>query len=77
MRGGDYSFDIGSAGSASLVIQTVLPALFGADKPSTVTVTGGTHNPWAPPFDFLAETFLPAVATAGFKIGRASCRERV
>ncbi|UCF14598.1 MAG: RNA 3'-terminal phosphate cyclase [Phycisphaerales bacterium] len=66
IRGGDYSFDIGSAGSASLVVQTILPALFLADEPSTVTVTGGTHNPWAPPFDFLAETFLPAVASAGF-----------
>ncbi|HUT45020.1 MAG TPA: RNA 3'-terminal phosphate cyclase [Sedimentisphaerales bacterium] len=66
IRGGNFSFDIGSAGSASLVIQTILPALFLADKPSTVTVTGGTHNPWAPPFDFLAETFLPAIATAGF-----------
>ena len=66
IRSGDFSFDIGSAGSASLVIQTVLPALFLADKPSTVTVTGGTHNPWAPPFDFLAETFLPAIVTAGF-----------
>ena len=65
VRGGDYSFDIGSAGSASLVVQTVLPALFLADAPSTVTVTGGTHNPWAPPFDFLAETFLPAIAQAG------------
>jgi len=68
---GDFSFEIGSAGSASLVIQTVLPALFLADKTSTVTVTGGTHNPWAPPFDFLAETFLPAIATAGF---RCDCR---
>jgi RNA 3'-terminal phosphate cyclase (ATP) len=68
---GDYSFDIGSAGSASLVIQTVLPALFLAGKSSTVTVTGGTHNPWAPPFDFLRETFLPAIATAGFQ---AECR---
>jgi len=66
IRSGDFSFDIGSAGSASLVIQTILPALFLADKPSTVTVTGGTHNPWAPPFDFLAETFLPAIRTAGF-----------
>jgi len=71
VRGGDYSFDIGSAGSASLVIQTVLPALFLADKPSTVTVTGGTHNPWAPPFDFLRETFLPAIAAAAF---RAECQ---
>ena len=66
IRNGDYHFDIGSAGSASLVIQTILPALFLADKPSTVTVTGGTHNPMAPPFDFLNETFLPAIETAGF-----------
>ncbi|MEK7993094.1 MAG: RNA 3'-terminal phosphate cyclase, partial [Planctomycetota bacterium] len=53
VRSGDFTFDIGSAGSASLVVQTVLPALFLANEPSTVTVTGGTHNPWAPPFDFL------------------------
>ena len=71
VRSGDYHFDIGSAGSASLVIQTILPALFLADKPSTVTVTGGTHNPMAPPFDFLNETFLPAIATAGF---HSSCK---
>jgi len=66
IRGGHYHFDIGSAGSVSLVVQTILPALFLADNPSTVTVTGGTHNPWAPPFDFLDEAFLPAIATAGF-----------
>jgi RNA 3'-terminal phosphate cyclase (ATP) len=54
-----------------LVIQTVLPALLLADRPSTITVTGGTHNPMAPPFDFLRETFLPAIAMAGF---RADCR---
>jgi len=66
VRGGDFTFDIGSAGSASLVVQTVLPALFMANGPSTVTVTGGTHNPWAPPFDFLSETFLPAIENAGF-----------
>jgi len=67
VRGGDFTFDIGSAGSASLVVQTVLPALFLAGGPSTVTVTGGTHNPWAPPFDFLSETFLPAIAGSGFE----------
>ena len=66
IHGGNFSFDIGSAGSATLVIQTILPALFLADKPSTITVTGGTHNPWAPPFDFLDETFFPVIATAGF-----------
>jgi RNA 3'-terminal phosphate cyclase (ATP) len=67
VRSGDFYFDIGSAGSATLVIQTILPALFLADKPSAITVTGGTHNPLAPPFDFLCETFLPAIAAAGFK----------
>jgi RNA 3'-terminal phosphate cyclase (ATP) len=71
VKSGDFYFDIGSAGSASLVIQTVLPALFLVDIPSTVTVTGGTHNPLAPPFDFLSETFLPAVEAAGF---HGSCK---
>jgi len=66
VQSGDFHFDIGTAGSATLVIQTILPALFLADRPSTVTVTGGTHNPLAPPFDFICETFLPAIATAGF-----------
>ncbi len=66
VRGGDFYFDIGSAGSASLVVQTVLPALFMTDAPSTVTVTGGTHNPLAPPFDFVHEAFLPVVRSLGF-----------
>jgi len=66
ITGGDYRFDIGSAGAASLVLQTVLPALFFASQPSTVTVTGGTHNPWAPPFDFLERTFLPRLKEFGF-----------
>jgi RNA 3'-terminal phosphate cyclase (ATP) len=66
IRSGEYHFDIGSAGSASLVIQTILPVLFTADGLSKVTVTGGTHNPLAPPFDFLKTSFLPALADAGF-----------
>ncbi len=71
IRAGDYRFDIGSAGSALLVMQTILPVLFCAEEASSVTVTGGTHNPWAPPFDFIEETFLPAIAEAGF---HAQCR---
>lgn len=71
VQSGDFDFEIGSAGSASLVIQTVLPALFLAGEASTVTVTGGTHNPMAPPFDFLCETFLPAIGEGVF---RGSCK---
>lgn len=59
VRAGDYHFAIGTAGSTTLVLQTILPALALADRPSRVVLEGGTHNPLAPPFDFLARTFLP------------------
>ncbi len=66
--GGDYTFSVGTAGSATLVLQTVLPALLLADSPSTLTLKGGTHNPFAPPFDFLAKTFLPLVNRMGPRV---------
>jgi RNA 3'-terminal phosphate cyclase (ATP) len=65
IRGGDYQFAIGSAGSCTLVMQTVLPALWFADGPSTVSISGGTHNPAAPPADFLMRTWLPLMRRMG------------
>lgn len=59
IRGGEYSFQVGSAGSAVLVAQTILPVLMLADAPSTVIIGGGTHAAWAPPFDFFQRCFLP------------------
>ena len=60
-----YRFDVGTAGSCTLVLQTILPALLTADGHSEVIVEGGTHNPAAPPFDFLAKCFLPLVNRMG------------
>jgi RNA 3'-terminal phosphate cyclase (ATP) len=65
---GAYAFDIGSAGSTTLVLQTLLPALIGASGPSSLVIRGGTHNPMAPPFDFLARAFLPLLARMGPKV---------
>lgn len=65
IRGGDYRFAIGTAGSCTLVLQTVLPALWFADHASTVQVSGGTHNPFAPPADFLMRAWLPLVRRMG------------
>jgi RNA 3'-terminal phosphate cyclase (ATP) len=65
VRPGEYHFDVGSAGSTTLVLQTVLPALLVAAGESSLTLEGGTHNPFAPPFDFLARTFLPLVGRLG------------
>jgi RNA 3'-terminal phosphate cyclase (ATP) len=65
VRAGEYHIDIGTAGSTTLVLQTVLPALMLATARSNVTLDGGTHNPLAPPFEFLNYTFLPLVNRMG------------
>lgn len=65
IRAGNFDFDIHSAGSSTLVLQTIGPALSAAPGPSTVTVRGGTHNPMAPPFEFLAKAFVPAITRMG------------
>jgi RNA 3'-terminal phosphate cyclase (ATP) len=62
VKGGAYEFAIGSAGATTLVFQTILPALLRAAEPSRVTLTGGTHNPFAPTFDYLQRAFLPVLA---------------
>ncbi|HEY9423046.1 MAG TPA: RNA 3'-terminal phosphate cyclase [Thermoanaerobaculia bacterium] len=62
---GDYRFDIGTAGSSTLILQTILPALLHASGPTTVTIEGGTHNVMAPPFEFLERAFLPLIRRMG------------
>ena len=65
VEAGNYTFSVGSAGSATLVCQTVLLPLLLAPGPSTLTLEGGTHNSAAPPFDYLQRVFLPIVARMG------------
>lgn len=65
LRPGEYHFAVGTAGSCTLVLQTVLPALIIADGPSEILLEGGTHNLAAPPFDFLAGAFLPLLNRMG------------
>ena len=74
VRQGSYHYAIGTAGSTTLLFQTLLPALWHADGPSTLTIEGGTHNPLAPPFEFIDRVFLPALEKLGVKasVGLAS-----
>lgn len=65
---GDYRFDIGTAGSSTLILQTILPALLYASGPTTVTIEGGTHNVMAPPFEFLDRAFLPLIRRMGARV---------
>lgn len=62
---GAYSFAVGSAGSATLVLQTILAPLVLAGAPSDLAITGGTHNPMAPPFPFLASCYAKILARMG------------
>lgn len=68
---GDYHFDVaearegGSAGATSLVLQTVLLPLALAGGVSRVTIQGGTHMRWSPPFDYLSDVWLPLLRGIG------------
>lgn len=68
IRSGEYRFAIGTAGSCTLVLQTLLPALWSAEGPSKVVLQGGTHNPMAPPFHFLERAFVPLLERMGISI---------
>ncbi len=68
VKGGDYEFAIGSAGSCTLVLQTLMPALLYADGPSSVRISGGTHNPMAPTAQFLQRAYCRAMAAMGAQI---------
>ncbi|WAC74127.1 RNA 3'-terminal phosphate cyclase [Roseateles sp. SL47] len=65
VRSGDYRFQVGTAGSCLLVLQTVWPALMLADGPSTLHLSGGTHNPMAPSFQFLQRSYAPLLRRLG------------
>ena len=65
---GEYNLSIGTAGSTSLVLQTVLPVLMLASKPSSLTLEGGTHNPAAPPYDFLEKAFVLLLNRIGGRV---------
>lgn len=65
---GAYKFAIGSAGSTTLVLQSVLPVLMLAGKASSLTLEGGTHNIAAPPYDFIEKVYLPVLRRIGANV---------
>jgi RNA 3'-terminal phosphate cyclase (ATP) len=62
---GELHIDIGTAGSTTLVIQTILVPALCAKHPVRAVITGGTHNPLCPPFEFLDRVFVPHLRTMG------------
>ncbi len=61
VQSGDFAFDIGTAGSTSLLLQCLLPPLLFANGETMLSLNGGTDVPFAPPSFFLSDVFLPAI----------------
>lgn len=74
-RGGHYTFDVneasvgGSAGSITLILQALLVPLLFAEGASTLTLRGGTHVPFSPPYHYLAHVVEPLLARMGAALG--------
>ena len=64
LRAGEYYFSIGTAGSTTLVLHALLPALLAVGD-SRVILEGGTHNPWAPPFEHIQLALSPVLRRMG------------
>ncbi len=67
--GGRYEFDIGTAGSVTLVAQTLIPILLKASKESELVIKGGTHVMKSPGYDYFERVFVPAAGRFGAQIG--------
>lgn len=70
MKSGDYLFDIGTAGSTSLVFQTIIPAVifFKKNKKTTITLHGGTHVPFSPCYHYLDRIFGAFLRSVGITV---------
>lgn len=67
ITGGNRRIDIGTAGSVTLLLQCLLPALIKADSPINLEVHGGTDVQWSPTVDYFRHVFLPALNCFGAK----------
>jgi len=65
-KGGSFRFDVGTAGSVTLVLQVLMPVLAFAPEPSETQVTGGTDVRWSPPTDYLQLVTLPCLRRMGY-----------
>ncbi len=74
IRGGQFSIDVGTAGSISLVLQAVLPVALRAEGPCRLRISGGTDVKLAPPFDYLRLVMLPWLADLGAEMCIRSVR---
>jgi RNA 3'-phosphate cyclase len=67
IKGGSFRFDVGTAGSVTLVLQTLMPILAFAPGSVQLEITGGTDVKWSPPIDYLRLVTLPVLRKIGYE----------
>lgn len=65
LRGGEYRFNIGTAGSVTLLLQALLPVMLAVNAPCKVHITGGTDVRQAPPVNYLREVLIRLIERLG------------
>ena len=69
IKGGHYQWDIGTAGSTTLLTLTLLPILLFADKTTTLTITGGLFQDFAPSAHHIQHVLFPTLRRMGIEVG--------
>lgn len=67
-KGGDYKFEIGTAGSITLVFQALILASLKSDTKTSIKLTGGTDVKWSPTWDYFQNVFIPIIKKTGIKV---------
>ncbi|MBD3189343.1 MAG: RNA 3'-terminal phosphate cyclase [Candidatus Heimdallarchaeota archaeon] len=67
LQGGEYTIDVVTAGSLSLLLMAIFPVAALAKSPVTLHLRGGTDVKWAPPIDYMKYVYLPMMEKIGVK----------
>lgn len=67
-KGGDYKFEIGTAGSITLVFQALILASIKSETKTKIRLTGGTDVKWSPTWDYFQHVFIPIIKKTGIKV---------
>lgn len=65
-QGGNFKFDVGTAGSISLVLQTIMPCSAFSQSTTQLEIIGGTDVSWSPPIDYIKNVTLPIISKMGY-----------
>ena len=57
--------DIGTAGSVTLLLQTILPILIFTEKPISIEIKGGTEVQWSPTIQYYQNVLFPLLNKIG------------